>query len=144
MFWLTDVSCQHKGFKCLANALLLFSHLVMSKSFVTPWTVACQASLSIGFLRQNTGVGCHFLLQWIIPTQGLNLRLLHCRQSLYHWASKKATFSIILRLWADVDWAVLHQSLGGFVVFSRITSVGMPVFQVLLWPVRYCVIKTRN
>ena len=28
----------------------------------------------------NTGVGCHFLLQGIFPTQGLNLGLLHCRQ----------------------------------------------------------------
>ena len=29
-------------------------------------------------------MGCHFLLQRVIPTQGLNLRLLHCRQTLYH------------------------------------------------------------
>ena len=27
----------------------------MSVSFVTPWTVACQAPLSIGFLRQEDG-----------------------------------------------------------------------------------------
>ena len=33
---------------------------------------------------KNTGVGCHFLLQEIFPTQGLNLVLLHCRQMLYH------------------------------------------------------------
>ena len=46
--------------------------------FSTPWTEACQASLSIGFSRQeywsekkkNTGVGCHFLLQGIFQTQG--------------------------------------------------------------------------
>ena len=29
-------------------------------------------------------MGCHFLLQGIFPTQGLNLGLLHCRQILYH------------------------------------------------------------
>ena len=29
------------------------------------------------FLGKNTGVGCHFLLQGIFPTQGLNLSLLH-------------------------------------------------------------------
>jgi len=28
-------------------------------------------------------VGCHFLLQGIFPTQGLNSDLLHCRQILY-------------------------------------------------------------
>ena len=33
--------------------------------FVTLWTVACQAPLSMGFSRKNTGVGCHFLLQRI-------------------------------------------------------------------------------
>ena len=32
---------------------------------------------------QNTGVGCHSLLQGIFPAQGLNKGLLHCRQILY-------------------------------------------------------------
>ena len=32
---------------------------------------------------KNTGVGCHFLLQEIFPTQGSNLGLPHCRQILY-------------------------------------------------------------
>ena len=58
--------------------LLLMSHSVMSDSFATPWTVAHQAPLcpwdSPG---KNTGVGCHFLLQGIFPTQGLHLHLLH-------------------------------------------------------------------
>ena len=35
----------------------------MSDSFAIPWTVAHQALLSMGFPRQETGVGCHFLLQ---------------------------------------------------------------------------------
>ena len=41
----------------------------------TPWTVACQVPLSMGildFTSKNTGVGCHFRLQGILPTQGLN------------------------------------------------------------------------
>ena len=33
---------------------------------------------------KNTGVGCHFLLQGIFPTQGSNPGLPHCRQILYH------------------------------------------------------------
>ena len=33
---------------------------------------------------KNTRVGCHALLQGIFPTQGLNPRLPHCRQILYH------------------------------------------------------------
>ena len=33
---------------------------------------------------KNTLEGINFLLQRIFPTQGLNLGLLHCRQTLYH------------------------------------------------------------
>ena len=33
---------------------------------------------------ENTGVGCHSLLQGIFLTQGLNQGLLYCRQILYH------------------------------------------------------------
>ena len=35
------------------------------------------------FPGKNTGVGCHFLLQGIFPSQGSKLGLLHCRQTLY-------------------------------------------------------------
>ena len=52
--------------------------------FAPPQTVAHQASLSMGFSRQNTGVGCHSLLQGIFPTQGSNLGFLHYRQILYY------------------------------------------------------------
>ena len=34
------------------------------------------------FPGKNTGVGCYFLLQGIFLTQGLNLDLPHCRQTL--------------------------------------------------------------
>ena len=52
--------------------------------FATSWTIAFQAPMSMGFSRQYTGVDCHFLLQGIFPTQGLNPGLLHYRQTLYH------------------------------------------------------------
>ena len=38
------------------------------------------------FPGKNTGVGCHFLLQRIFPTQGSNPGCLHCRWILYCWA----------------------------------------------------------
>ena len=38
----------------------LFSHSVMSNSFVTPWTVAHQAPLSMGFPRQECWSGLPF------------------------------------------------------------------------------------
>ena len=58
--------------------------LTRVRLFATPWTVAFQAPLSMGFSRQYTGVEGHFLLQGIFPTQGLNPGLSHCRQTLYH------------------------------------------------------------
>ena len=36
------------------------------------------------FPGKDTGVGCHFLLQGIFPTQGSNLGLPHFRQTLNH------------------------------------------------------------
>ena len=70
--------------------LLLFSHQVVSKSFAAPWTVACQAPLSMGFPGKSTEVGCRFLLQGIFPRLGSNLYLLHCRRILYYWATREA------------------------------------------------------
>ena len=46
------------------------------QTLAAPWTVAHQDPLSMGFSRQETGVGCHFLLQGIFPIHELNLGLL--------------------------------------------------------------------
>ena len=56
----------------------------MPDSFVTPWTVAHLLPCPWDFSGKNTRVGSHFLLQGIVPTQGLNLGLLLCRQILCH------------------------------------------------------------
>ena len=53
-----------------------FSHEVMSDSFGTPWTVARQASLAMGFLRQEYWSRFQFILQGIFLTQGSNPNLL--------------------------------------------------------------------
>ena len=58
---------------------------VMSDSLQT---IAHQASLSVDSPGKNTGMGSHFLLQEIFPTQGLNLGLLHFMQILYHLSHK--------------------------------------------------------
>ena len=39
---------------------------------------------------KTTGVGCHALLWGIIPTQGSNLGLLHCRWILYHMSHRRS------------------------------------------------------
>ena len=61
-------------------AVSVFSH---ARLFATPGTVTHQASLSMRLSWQNSGVGCHFLLQEIFLTQGSNLHLLNYRQILF-------------------------------------------------------------
>ena len=64
-------------------------------TFSTPWTVACQALLSMNSLGKNTGVGFHFLLQGLFPTQGSNLHLfVSCidRWVLYQLSHREAIY----------------------------------------------------
>ena len=43
----------------------------MSNSFGTPWTVACQAPLSMGFPRQEYWIGLPFPSPGHLPHQGM-------------------------------------------------------------------------
>ena len=93
-----------------------------------------QAPLSMGFSRQeywsqegwlgrgcqekelnhkekkNTGAGGHSLLQEIFLIQGSNPDLLHCRQILYHWATRILQlhtyiyFICLMRYIYDYNW----------------------------------------
>ena len=67
--------------------------------FATPRTVACQASLSMGFSRQEYWSGLPFLLQRIFLTQESNPGLLHCRQILYclSWISLVMKFKTTMK-----------------------------------------------
>ena len=57
--------------------ILSLSHV---RLFATPWTVAHQAPLSLGFPREAYWSGLpFFLLQGVLLTQGSNLQLLHCQ-----------------------------------------------------------------
>ena len=49
--------------------------------FETPWSIAHQAPLSMGFSRQEYWSGLPFPSQGIFLTQGLNPGLQHCRQT---------------------------------------------------------------
>ena len=88
----SSVKCIIQKF-CLFKKCYLFSNWVEKvkwvksfsrvRLFATPWTVAYQTLPIVGFSRQEYWSGCHFLLQGIFPTQGSNLGLPHCRQTLY-------------------------------------------------------------
>ena len=58
----------------------------MDCSLLHPWD----------FPGKNTGVDCHFLLQEIFLTQGLNLGLPHCRQMLYRLSHQRRRNGVTL------------------------------------------------
>ena len=55
-------------FKKISTWIFKWKWQLLSR--VAPWTVACQAPLSVGFSGNSIGVGSHSLLQGIFPTQG--------------------------------------------------------------------------
>ena len=70
---------------------------------------------------KNTGVGCHFLLQGIFPTQGSNPGLPHCRQILHHWAPRDR-----FEFWRlqNADFRVLS-ALQGALVLREVVVQGV-------------------
>ena len=57
------------------------------KSILQPTRLLCLWD----FPRKDTGVGCHYLLQGIFPTQGSNPGLPYCRWILYHLSHRGST-----------------------------------------------------
>ena len=96
----TYICFKDKYFTNFAIIRLLYGHepvcffaaqlLVECDSFVTTWTIACQAPLSMGFTRQEfckmgvAKMGCHFLFQEDLLTRDRNCTYCAGRQILYH------------------------------------------------------------
>ena len=81
----------------------------MSNSIATPWTVARQAPLSIGFPRQEHWSGCHFLPQGILLAQGSNL----CLLGLLHW---KVYFLPLCHLGTPITQDIMDYSGGNLLL----------------------------
>ena len=95
--YITDSLCctEEINTTLFINYACVLSHWVVSESLPTPWIIARQAPLSMGFPRQETEVGCHALLQGIFQTQGLNRRLL----SLLHWQAGSLSLAPWYQAW---------------------------------------------
>ena len=65
----------------------VLSHSVVSNSLWPHRLWPAQLLWPWDFPGKHTGVGCHFFLQGIFPTEGLNPGLLHCKPILYHWVT---------------------------------------------------------
>ena len=98
---ISSLSFYKQKFSLVSVSLnFIIVHITLLSCFSRVWlfatlrTVGCQAPLVHG---KNTGVGCHFLLQGIFPTQWSNPSLpslLRCRQILYHWAGREAPYDL--------------------------------------------------
>ena len=86
------LTCESESHSVLSDSLRL-------RGLYSPWNSA----------GQNTGVGSLSVLQGIFPTQGSNLSLLHCRQTLYQLSHQRSPsywhshcFKLVI-LWETVD-----------------------------------------
>ena len=77
----------------------LYIYLLLCTSLLCPWN-------SPG---RNIGVGCHFLLQGIFPTQRSNPGLLHCRHILYHLSQLSKLQEIM------EDWGAWRAAVHGVI-----------------------------
>ena len=93
----TNLDKKFNGFGSPFSYLWMVVLVFVLWNFCQYWSEVAQLCLTLcnpmdrllrpwDFPGKSTGVGCHFLLQRIFPTQGSNLGLLHCRHILY-WLS---------------------------------------------------------
>ena len=71
--YLSLLHCKQTLYHCASHVQL----------FATPWTVAHQAPLSMGFSRQEYWSGLPFPSPGDLPNPGIEPGSLHCRQMLY-------------------------------------------------------------
>ena len=69
----------------------------MSDSAI-PWTVPLQASLPMGFSRQESWSGSHSFLQGIFLTKELNPSVLHYMQILCRLSHQESPNKILIKL----------------------------------------------
>ena len=91
--------------------------------FVTPWTVARQATLSVGLSRQEYWSGVPFLSPEDLPDPRSNPGLLYYRQILYR-----------LSHLGSVAYSNLHLDQGLLSPWSRSRSSGIPSLCLSIYP----------
>ena len=86
------------------NTIGKWSRSVMSDSLrphgLQPTRLLCPWD----FPGNCTGADCHFLLQWIFPTQGPNPGLLHSRQTLNLWGTREVYISEYKLAFLEMAW----------------------------------------
>jgi len=104
------------------------SHSVMSNSFqphgLEPTRLLCPWNSP----DKNTGVGCHALLQGIIPTQESNPGLPHCRQIFLSFELPRKPLATKSRptLCDPIDYSLPGSSVHGSLQARKLEWVAIP------------------
>ena len=77
----------------------LWPHGLYPTRLLCPWD----------FPGNSPGMGCHFLLQGIFPTQGSNPGLPHCKQMLHHLSHQGCPVMIDSKSWKMMLWKCCTQ-----------------------------------
>ena len=72
---------------CVCVCVYIYIYMKVTQSCLT-------LPLSMNSPSKNTVVGCHFLLQGILPTQRSNPGLLHCRPIFYCLSHQESSYII--------------------------------------------------
>ena len=118
--WITNKDLLHRTQGvCVCVCARACYLLSVVQLFVTPYGLWPARLFCPWNSSKNTGVGCHFLLQGIFPSQGLNWGPLHGRQILYHLSHKRSPSTHS----PHSTWnSVLCACLDGRVVWERIDT----------------------
>ena len=118
------------------HAYCLFSHVRLR---LTLWTLACQASLSMGFTRQEYWSGLHAFLQEISSTWGCSqpkdqtqVFLCHCQKNLIFNSSHPWDLNFFSGNWSSLF------NFFGYLCPRTMTSVGWSL--ALIW-LRFDILK---
>ena len=122
------VLVSRKGACC---ACCMLSHFILVRLFVTPWTAACQAPLSMGFSRQEYWSGLPCPPRGDLPDPESGVSYISCigRQVLYHYhhlgSSKKPILPFLVsKKWLTIDTqSCVCKSAGGWSFDSCICMV---------------------
>ena len=80
---------------------------------------------------KSTGVGAHIFLQGIIPTQGLNPGLLHCRQILYHLSQQRSMYVVLCFLsQCQINYAAAAKSIQSCPTLCNPMDCSLPGFYI--------------
>ena len=88
-----DQSARLKSYSFCINRLDKYVCLVVQSCLTLCDPMDCSppgSSVNGDSPGENTGVGCHVLLQGIFPTQGSNSGLQNCRWILYHLSHQRS------------------------------------------------------